>query len=192
MSLVLPLLSPRGTVELRASNTLMLRDSIASLERILPLLYAFDHPAQPVEVELWLVRASGAQVSPVPPPRDSGLPVQLLRSLRNSFGYLNYDLVGTSTVRVMEGERITFEVAKDFTVRFRLGTIVGDQRLRLNDFEVLLDSDSGEPASLLKSQLNVWLDKTVAMGLTAGKESPTALLVVVRCAAADRPKKGRR
>src|SRR5687768_3848084 len=51
LNLVTPLLSPRGSVELRAgANTLVLRDSMSSLSRILPVLHAYDHPARDVQV----------------------------------------------------------------------------------------------------------------------------------------------
>jgi hypothetical protein len=121
-------------------------------------------------------------VSPaLPPPPLKELPPDLLRSLRNSFHYQEYDLVGSSSVSALEGERVTFEVAKDFTIRFRVGTMIGQQRLRLNDFEVLLQPSTGDAVSLLKSQLNLWLERSMAMGLTAGQNSGTALLVVVRC-----------
>jgi hypothetical protein len=181
MNLVLPLLSPRGTVEVRpAGNTLVVKDTLGALQRILPVLYAFDHPAQPVEIEVWLVRATGAAgVSPQVPGPPSTVPPEMLKSLRNHFAYQSYGLLGSSRVRALEGEQVTFQVAKDFAVRFRLGTIVGDERLRLNDFEVLLVPENGTPGSLIKSQVNLWLERPLAMGLTAGQG--TALLVVVRC-----------
>ncbi|MES1211706.1 MAG: secretin N-terminal domain-containing protein, partial [Acidobacteriota bacterium] len=59
LPLVSPLLSPRGTVELQpGTNTLVLRDTIASLGRIVPALRAYDHPARPLTLELYIVRAS--------------------------------------------------------------------------------------------------------------------------------------
>ena len=194
MNMVVPLLSSQGTVKLRpGDNTLEVRDTVASLQRILPVLYAFDHPARPVDIELWLVRATDPTVSPPPPsPRVGLLPADLLKSLRASFPFHDYSLVGKSNVSALEGEMVTFQVGGDFAVRFRLGTIVGEQRLRLNDFEVMLEPDNGDPVSLLKSQLNLWLERTMAMGMTAGPGSHTALLVVVRCAASKPNAKGRR
>jgi hypothetical protein len=195
MHIVVPLLSPHGTVELRpGDNTLEVRDTVASLQRILPVLYAFDHPAEPVDIEIWLVRASDPQVSPPMPvsPKVGALPAELLKSLRASFPFHDYSLVGRSNVSALEGEQVTFQIGGDFAVRFRLGTIVGAQRLRLNDFEVMLQPDTGDPVSLLKSQLNLWLDRTMAMGMTAGQGSHTALLVVVRCAAGKARAQGRR
>src|SRR6185503_9060584 len=64
LGLVQPLLSPRGTIELRpGANTLVLRDTAVALGRIVPVLVSFDHPSRPVDVELWMVRASGRNPS---------------------------------------------------------------------------------------------------------------------------------
>lgn len=178
--LVTPLLSPRGTVELRAGdNTLVLRDTMAALSRILPVLQAFDHPARDVQVEIWLVRASGSRVSPdVPSP--NGLPPDLLRSLRDHLQYQSYDLLADSRLRGREGQRVTFDLGEDYIIRFRLGTVVS-QRLRLNEFEVLLEREDEAPASLVRSHFNLWLGRTMVLALAAGEGSPTALMVVVRC-----------
>jgi len=82
LGLVKPLLSPRGTVELRpGDNTLVLRDTAQAIARILPVLVGFDHPSRPVDVELWMVRASGksAVSPPLPQSRPSNVPPDLLR-----------------------------------------------------------------------------------------------------------------
>jgi len=184
MGIVVPLLSSRGTVQVRpGDNTLVVRDTVDALQKIMPIIYSFDHPSRSVDIQLWLVRATvTGGVSPEPPPPPlKPLPADLVGSLRKSFHYQEYALVGSSSVSALEGEKVTFEVAKDFIVRFRLGTVVGEQRLRLSDFEVMLETATGAPQSLLKSQLNLWLQRTMAMGLTAGQDSGTALLVVVRC-----------
>ena len=178
-ALVTPLLSPRGSVELRAgANTLVLRDSLASLSRILPVLHAFDHPARDVQVEIWLIRAGNTRVSPDIP--NPGIPPELLRSLREHLQYQSYDLMADSRVRGREGERVTFDLGNDYLVRFRLGTAVS-QRLRLSEFEVLLEQEGQPPASLVRSHLNLWLGRTMVLALAAGEGSSSALMVVVRC-----------
>lgn len=187
MMLVVPMLSSRGTVELRASgNTLVLRDTMASLSRILPVLYGFDHPARPVDIELWLIRASGGPADALssPPPAPSNVPPELLRSLLEHLPYRRYDLVAQSRVRSREGQRVTFDLATQYAVRFRLGTIVGERRLRLNDFEVMQQRSRQSPQSLLRSHLNLWLGRNMVLALAAGEQSPSALMVVVRCRAA--------
>lgn len=187
LGLVQPLLSPRGTVELRpGANTLVLRDTPQAISRILPVLVGFDHPSRPVDVELWMVRASGKiAISPPVAPRQSNVPADLLRALAEHLPYEQYGLLGSSRVRGAEGEKMTFQVAGNYAVRFRLGTVVAEQRLRLNDFEVLLMPDNGEPVPLLKSQLNLWLGRSMVFALSPGEGSNTALMVVVRCRAAQ-------
>ena len=184
IGIVKPLLSPRGTVELQPkANALVLRDTAEALQRILPVLVAFDHPPRPVNVELWMVRAVGPRVgaSGQPLEKPSAVPPDLLRALSGHLPFEQYDLLGSSEVRVEEGKRMTFDVAGNYTIKFRVGTIVGEQRLRLNDFTVILRPDGGDPAPLLKSQLNLWLDRTMVMALSPGEGSSTALMVVVRC-----------
>jgi len=185
LGLVQPLLSPRGTVELRpAANTLVLRDSAVALARIVPVLVAFDHPSRPIDVELWMVRGSGKSGSSAQPSR-SNVPPDLLRALSEHLPYEQYGLLGSSKVRGAEGEKVTFQVAGNYAVRFRLGTVVADQRLRLNNFEVLLMPDGGEAVPLLRSQLNLWLGRSMVFALSPGEGSSTALMVVVRCRAAQ-------
>jgi hypothetical protein len=184
MMLVLPLLSSRGTVELRpGGNTLVVRDTLAALTRILPVVYNFDHPARAVEVELWLIRASGSRAEiAAPPPAPSNVPVELLRSLQEHLPYRHYQLVAQSRARGREGQRVTFDLAAQYTVRFRLGTIVGERRLRLNEFEVLLKGAAQQtPQSLVRSQLNLWLERNMVLALAGGEQSSNALMVVVRC-----------
>ena len=190
VALVRPLLSPRGTVELQpAANALVLRDTAAALARIVPVLVAFDHPPRAVDVEIWMVRASGQRFpfSPQPPPKPSNVPPDLLRALSEHLPFEHYGLLGSSRVRGEEGRRMTFDIAGDYSVKFRLGTVVADQRLRLNDFEVLLRPDGGEAVPLLRSQLNLWLGRTMVMALSPGEGSSTALMVVVRCRTVGAP-----
>jgi hypothetical protein len=183
--LVTPMLSARGTVELRAGeNTLVLRDTMATLGRVISVLRAFDHPARDVQVEIWLVRASVSRLSG--DVSSERLPPELLRNLREHLQYTSYDLLAESRVRGREGERVTFDLGNDYLVRFRLGTVLAE-RLRLNEFEVLLERDDETPASLVRSHLNLWLGRTMVLALAAGEGSPHALMVVVRCRLAPVP-----
>src|SRR3954470_2240739 len=59
MTLIYPLLSPRGTIELQpGGNTVVIRDTSETIRRILPVLKGFDHPARPLRLEVYVVRAS--------------------------------------------------------------------------------------------------------------------------------------
>lgn len=185
LDVIKPLLSPRGRFEVsNAENTLVLHDSAATIAGILPVLVAFDHPAQPVDVELWLVRASGSKVSPPIVQQAKGVPADLMRSLSEHFPYQHYSVIGSSKVRGTEGEQMTFQVGGGYAVRFRLGTVVSDQRLKLNDFEVVLIRGNGDPVALPKSLLNVWIEKPYVLALSSREPGSAALMVVVRCRAA--------
>jgi hypothetical protein len=183
LTLVQPLLSARGAVELRRSdNTLVLRDTVLALERILPVLVEFDHPLRSVQVEIWLIRASGAaKVSPVQPARPSNVPPELLANLLSHLPYQHYELVADSRVGSREGQRVTFQLGDQHSVRFRLGTVVGERRLRLVGFEVFREHRGEPQESLVKSDLNLWLGRNMVFALSQGEQSPTALMVVVRC-----------
>jgi hypothetical protein len=190
LAVVEPLMSPSGRYEVnKRDNTLVLHDSEATIARILPVLVAFDHPVQPLEVEIWVTRASGSRISPPIAPQAKGIPPDLVRSLTENLPYQDYALVGTSRVRAEEGEQMTFQLS-DYTVRFRLGTIHGelganhgDQRLRLEGFEVLLDSGDGT-VQLYKSRITPWLGKPHAVVISPG--GPKAVVVVVRCRTPNR------
>jgi hypothetical protein len=181
MPLVLGLLSSDGTVELRpGSNTLVIRDSLASVSRIVPLLRSFDHPARRVEVSLWLV-AGGP--GPVVSPQVAGKspPAELLAQLRRHLPYAAYELLAASEVRGLEGDRVDFELPSGHSVRFRLGTVLGDQRVRLQGFEVSRRSGDPEGERLVRGNLNLWLERTTVLSMANSRDESRALMVVVRC-----------
>jgi hypothetical protein len=186
MALVLPMLSPHGSIDLRqGSNTLELRDTREALEQLLPVLYSFDHPKRDLFVEIWLLRAhdEGADSELGGAPLQlSNVPPELVRSLVGHFRYERYELLSQSRVRAREGQHVTFQLGGQHAVRFRVGTVLGEQRLKLNAFEVLQQRAARQPpVSLTRSNLNLWLNRNMVLALAAGESSPTALMVVVRC-----------
>ena len=193
IELVLPMLSPRGSVEIRpGGNTLVVRDTIDSLSEMMPLLVSLDHPSQEVEVSVWLLRAEGSQVSPPVPPTSSlgSLPKAVLENLKNHLPFRHYEVLAQNRVEVPEGEEAVLDLQGDFEVRFRLGTVVAEKRLRLHGFEVRRGGrGAGDP--LLKSHLNVWLDRPAAVALsstgpgTGAAEPRRVLIVVVDCRPVD-------
>src|SRR4051812_26191552 len=67
ISLVFPLLSQKGAVELQpATNTLVIRDTPVALARIIPVLRSYDHPSRPLSLDVILVRAQRSPVSGPP------------------------------------------------------------------------------------------------------------------------------
>lgn len=180
MPLVLSLLSAEGTVELRpGSNTLVIRDSLAAISRIVPMLRSFDHPARRLEVSLWLVEGGSApsktSVSGVPPPGD------LLAQLRRHLPYSDYNLLAASEVNGREGDEVAFELPSGHRIRFRLGTVLGQQRIRLHSFEVAVGGQDDHEDSLVRANLFLWLGRTTVLSMAGNREPSRALMVVVRC-----------
>src|SRR6185295_1370423 len=64
LALVQPMLSSRGTVELQAGNKMVVHDARVILARILPMLREFDHPVRALDLEVMVVKASRAVMSP--------------------------------------------------------------------------------------------------------------------------------
>jgi hypothetical protein len=176
--LVHPLLSERGTVELQpAENTLVIRDSPGALARILPVLRSFDHAPRPLRVEIMIVRASKSNVSP--PMNHSDLPDELTRRLRKILLYDNYDMEAQAQLQPVEGESLTYEIGEGYVVAFRLGTVLPDRRVRLADFEIGRRLPRRGSQELLHTNLNLWLDQTMSLGLAKSEGSREALMVVL-------------
>jgi type II secretory pathway component GspD/PulD (secretin) len=179
LTLVSPLLSANGTVELQpGSNTLVIRDTAAALQRILPLLRSYDHPARPLTLEMYIVRASRSQVSPAVPHSD--LPEGLTRKLRGLLAYDIYEVQAQAQLVSQEGQAVTYALAEDYQVSFRLGNLLGDQQVKLSDFRIVRRSDRRAAGlALIHTNLNLWLDQTTSLGLARSESSPEALMVVL-------------
>ena len=177
VQLVLPLLSPGGGVEVRAgSNTLVIRDTAERLSAILPVLRAFDHEPRPLELSLRLVQVEGPAV--ISPP-GAGLPANVLAQLQRHLPFRSFYLLSETRLVSREQEEVAFSLGELYHVRFSLGTILGGKRLRLYDFEVRGREEAAPP--LVRASLNVWLGRTLALGLPADTESGAMLLVVLTC-----------
>lgn len=179
VALVSPLLSRDGTVELQpGSNTLVIRDTAVALARIIPVLRSFDHPARPLTLELYIVRASRSQVSPAVPRSD--LPDSLTQRLRSLLTYDIYEVQAQAQLASFEGQAVTYALADDYKVSFRLGTLFGDQRVKLSDFRIVRRTDRRTPgAALIHTNLNLRLDQTLSLGLARSEASREALMVVM-------------
>lgn len=177
-SLVSPLLSPRGTVELQpATNTLVIRDTMGALSRIIPRLRNFDHPARPLTLELYIVRASRSIVSP--PVERSDLPEPLTRRLRALLAYDVYEMQAQALLSSVEGQAVTYTLASDYEVSFRLGTILQDRRVRLSNFRIVRRLDGRNSREMIHANLNLRIDQTTSLGLARKESSPEALMVVL-------------
>ena len=195
IALVRPLLSPQGTIELQPrSNTVVIRDSLAALTRIVPVLRGFDHPVVPLHAEVMIVEAAQGGLAV---PAGSLPPEPLSSRLRSLFRYDRYEVIARAGLEAKEGENVTYELGQGYVVNFQLGTLLADQRIRLNGFRIMRMVDDPEakvsPAfqarTLLNSNLNLWLDQTLVLTLTRSESSPRALMVAVTC---SRPQGGGR
>lgn len=177
IELVRPLLSPRGTVELQpGGNTLVVRDSLAALARIVPVLRSFDHPARPLRLEILVVRAERTTVSP---PTTSNVPEPLLKRLRSLLRYDTYTLQAQADLLTLEGQQVVFQMGNDYAVRFQLGTLTGERRIKLHGFQIIRGDDPETVEVLINTNLNLWLEQTVTLALARREESASALMVVV-------------
>jgi len=179
LPLVSPLLSPRGTVELQpGTNTLVIRDTIAALGRIVPTLRSYDHPARPLTLELYIVRATRAAT----PELRSELPEPLTRRLSALLRYNVYEVKAQALLASLEGQAVTYAMSGDYEVSFRVGTVLAPGRVKLSDFRFSRRSSRGaQPPQqlLLHTNLNLRLDQMTSLGVARSETSPEALMVVM-------------
>jgi len=176
ISLVFPLLSQRGTVELQpATNTIVIRDSPAALGRIVPVLRSYDHPSRPLNLDIYIVRAIRA-----PGAARSELPEELTRRLRGLLPYDIYEVEAQAQLASREGQAVTYALGKEYEVSFRLGTLVNRQRVRLSNFRVLRRTEEHRNGSaLIHTNLLLTLEQTTSFGLARTEQSSEALMVVM-------------
>lgn len=178
LALVRPLLSPSGKVEVEADGrTLVVRDDLASLSRIAAALRGFDHPAALVRLSVRLVWAGpqpvglGAAAAPL----DGELALRLRRLLR----YESFTVLAETRLEANEGDEVSYEFRSGYRVRFRLGTLLPGQRLRLHGFRVTRTTPDRPAADLIHTTVNLPLAQPMILGLTRDEGSASALLVVL-------------
>jgi hypothetical protein len=175
-----PLLSSRGSARLLpGGKTLQVQDHSASLERIVRALRAFDQPAQPLRLEVLVVQASTVPVSPQPP-QPKEIPATLLARWRSLLRYEHYYLVGRVELAPREGEAVHHSLGAGYEVSFRLGDMVENGQVKLEDFR-LTRTVGKRLQELIHTNLNPRLDQTMSLGLAQDEASRTALMVVIIC-----------
>lgn len=176
ITFVHPLLTAWGTVELQpGGNTLVIRDTQAAIDRILPRLKAFDHPLRPLGLEIFIVRAQRAQTSPRVVSSD--LPHDLTERLRQILPYDIFRLHAQARRETREGKQENVPLGDDYRISFRVGTVLEDGRIKLNDFRI--DRRSPRKVGLLHTHLTLWLNETTSLGLAKSEASNEALMVVM-------------
>lgn len=186
-TLVYPLLSSKGTVEVQPQgNTLVIRDVPAALNRIVRVLRNFDHAPRPMRLEVLIVRASRNTVSPQV--RHSDLPEQLTKRLRDLLAYDNFDMQAQAQLRGVEGQPVIYDLGHEYKVSFSFGTLMDDQRVKLSTFRISRGEGKQE-ANLLQTNLTLWCDQTISLGLAKSEASREALMVVLTLREGDAPRR---
>jgi len=176
VALVRTLLSPAGSVEVKEDGrTLVVRDELAALSRIVGALRSFDHPAAPVRLSVRLVWAGSPQIG-FGGAAAGELDPELAGRLRRLLRYDSFVLLSETRLEAREGDEVAYEFRSGYQVRFRLGTLLAGQRLRLHGFRV---SRTQPPADLIHTTVNLPLAQPLILGLTRDEGSASALLVVL-------------
>jgi hypothetical protein len=188
VALVYPLLSRKGTVELQpGGNTLVIRDVQAALNRIVPVLRGFDHAPRPMRLEMLIVRASRNAVSPQV--RHSDLPEQLTKRLRDLLAYDNFEMQAQAQLGGVEGQPVVYDLGQDYKVSFHFGTLMDDQRVKLTSFRISRRAEGRPETNLLQTNLTLWCDQTISLGLAKSEASREALMVVLTLRDGDAPRR---
>ncbi len=181
-ALVYPLLTERGTVEVRPrGNTLVIRDVRSAVDRILPLLDDYDQPAQTLELEIRIVSAQPRSGSQEP---ASELPEELVARLRELLRYESYRQVARVELTTAEGREVERTLGGGYLVNFRVGRLDAARRIRLNGFRILRGASLEEAKPLIHTNLNLKLDRPMVLGLARTESSDRALMLVLNCALA--------
>ncbi len=182
LALVRPLLSTRGSVELQpGGNTLVIRDTLAALSRIAPVLRSFDHPPRPLLLDIHLVRATIDTRSLSPP---SDLPESLVNQLKGLYRFNRYDEMARVALRTREGEEVSYRFGDGYEVSMRLGTLVGSQhgqRIKLYGFRIIKEPASQKVHELIHTTLNPPVGQYFTLGLATSELAHWALMVVLYC-----------
>jgi hypothetical protein len=178
LPLVEPLLSPRGTVELRLdNNTLVIRDHPTVIGQIEPLLREFDHLPRELPIVIHLLEAQRAGSDASPDENTRGLPPGLIASLGVMAQFNRYHLVAAIDLESKEGENVSYELGREYEVRFAVGTVLLDRRVKLHGFEILRPLGAGLDRQLFLGNLNLTLGRTLVVAV-----ADAGMAVAVTCA----------
>lgn len=197
LDLVRPLLSPIGTVEeQRRTNTLVFRDAVPVIHRVKDALLGFDRPPQNLRLQIQMVKAGpktqGGAHSVISPATEGQtqiveLPEELENRLRNLLRYEDYRVLAEAGVSSKEGESVTYSLGERYDVSFKLGAVMGGQRLKLEGFQIVKKTPATNkgrripPQSLFHATLNLWLEKPFTLVLAQDDSRQEALMVAISC-----------
>jgi hypothetical protein len=186
--MVYPLLSSKGTVELQPSgNTLVIRDTVTAVQKIMPALRAYDHPSRSLRLEIYVVKASRSTVSPQV--QRSDLPEDLTKRLRGMFAYDSFQKQAQAQLAGAEGQWVVYELGPDYKVSFRFGSLSEDRQVKLSSFRIARREEGKAEAVLLHANLMLPIDHTTSLGIASSESSPEALMVVLTLREGEAPRK---
>lgn len=186
---VRPLLSPRGTVEMQpTANTVVVRDLDDAITRIAKALTDLDQPPQQVRFDIRVVQAGPKRGMISPPVAEAPLEEELARRLRGLLRYDDFRVLAQAAMSSSEGEQVAYSLGDGYDVSFKLGSIVGDQRVKLEGFKITrkpaAQADKSrrlEPRQLFQATLNLWLDKPFTLVLAQDEARQEALMIAISC-----------
>lgn len=183
LPLLRPLLTTSGTVELQpGGNTLVVRDRVEAIDRMVVTLRTYDQPPQRLRIELLIVHADNA--SPAKP-SERAAPKWVSEPLRNLLRWDYYSLLAQTALDVREGDAVTYDFGDGYRVTFELGAISPDEKLRFNDFRIERQEPAARQAvkppakQLLAANLNLVLGRPTTLGLAKSEQSQKALFLVL-------------
>lgn len=181
LPLVEPMLSPRGSLELRAqSNTLVVRDHASIVEAVRAALREFDHPPIDLVLDVFLLLASRREENLPPGAAVSALPPALVEGLGSMVRFNQYEVMAEGQLVAREGQQVSYDLGSRYSLRFQMGTVLGARRLKLRGFELARRTGTlSQP--LLSTDLNVTLRRMQVVALAASEDAERGLVVAVTC-----------
>ena len=164
-------------------NTLVIRDAVPVVRRVLARLRDFDQPPRRVRLEVQIVRAGGTAESGAPGPE---LPPDLVRRLRELLRFESFALMAQAGLEMMEGERVAYQFGGEYRIEFELGVLSASRQLRLQDF-IVGRGTADEPRPLIHTNLNLTVGRPMVLGLAQTEASERALMVVLTSRLLDEP-----
>ncbi len=186
LTVVRPLLSVQGSVELDPGrNTISVRDNLAALSRVATAIRFFDRESQPVHIDVSLILAETAKISPVR--TDTGISPDLLARLQQLLRFNSFSLLAHSRIASREGEAVVYEMAQGYRLNFELGSVADGKRIRLAGFRMVRDLPGQPEHELVRTVVHLGLDQPLILGLTRDEGADRALMLVLRYESVSTP-----
>ncbi len=179
-AVVKSLVSASGSVSIQpSSNSLVVTDSAANIDRIMGAIEKFDVPARSFRVQLDLVSAARvASATPVPRGLES-----IAGKLSGVLRFNSFERAGQMIVQGKEGDPIVAMMDGGYRAEFRFGEFDPvTNSIRISDFQLSRQSSAKDGAQLdplLKTSLNLKVGQTIVLGASRQPDSNRALMLVL-------------